>query len=117
MLFTREQGEMEETYASIVALLSLPKIRLSEFVVSLKPTTSGFLVVPEIYSVALYSGHYVRGFSGEHGYPHVVVKVEVGCVKMCDGKGAVWVVQLWHNIREWSMLYAAERVAEGPKIR
>jgi hypothetical protein len=37
----------------MVAFPSLPKIRLSEFVVSFKPTTRGFCVVPEMYSVAL----------------------------------------------------------------
>jgi hypothetical protein len=40
----------------MVAFPSLPKMRLSELVVSLNPTTSGFFVVPEIYSAALHSG-------------------------------------------------------------
>jgi hypothetical protein len=37
----------------MVTLLSLPKIRPSEFVVPFKATTSGFCVVPAMYSVAL----------------------------------------------------------------
>jgi hypothetical protein len=41
------------THAAIVILPSLEKIRLSELVVSLAPVTSGFWVVPAIYSVAL----------------------------------------------------------------
>jgi hypothetical protein len=40
----------------MVTLPSLAKMRLSEFVVSLEPTTSGFCVVPEMYSVALQGG-------------------------------------------------------------
>jgi hypothetical protein len=37
----------------IVTLPSLEKMRASERVVMLRPTASGFLVRPEIYSVAL----------------------------------------------------------------
>jgi hypothetical protein len=43
------------THERIVAFPSLPKMRLSELVVSLDPTTSGFFVVPAIYSAALHS--------------------------------------------------------------
>jgi hypothetical protein len=50
-------GRMQcRTHERMVALLSLPKMRLSELVVALNPTTSGFFVVPEMYSVALHSG-------------------------------------------------------------
>lgn len=45
--------EEHSAYESMVALLSLAKMRLSELVVSLAPTTSGFCVVPAMYSVAL----------------------------------------------------------------
>lgn len=41
------------THEDMVAFPSLAKMRLSEFVVSLAPTTRGYWVVPEIYSVAL----------------------------------------------------------------
>jgi hypothetical protein len=44
------------THESMVAFPSLPKMRLSELVVSLNPTISGFFVVPAIYSAALHSG-------------------------------------------------------------
>jgi hypothetical protein len=32
---------------------------------------------------------------------------------MCHRFGAVWVVQLWHNIRELSMLNTTKRVSEN----
>jgi hypothetical protein len=44
------------THESMVWFPSLPKIRLSELAVSFNPTTSGSLLVPAIYSVALHSG-------------------------------------------------------------
>ena len=43
----------KQEYLVTVALPSLPKMRLSELVVSLKPTINGLLVVPARYSVNL----------------------------------------------------------------
>jgi hypothetical protein len=42
-----------QTHESMVTFPSLPKMRLSEFLVSFKPTTNGFCVVPAMYSEAL----------------------------------------------------------------
>ncbi len=44
------------THEAMVAFRSLPKIRLSELVVSLWPTTRGLFVVPCTYSKALSGG-------------------------------------------------------------
>ena len=41
------------TYRVMVELLSLPNMRLSELLVSFSPATSGFVVVPCMYSKAL----------------------------------------------------------------
>jgi hypothetical protein len=102
--------KMPPTHECMVAFPSLPKIRLSEFVVSFKPTTSGFCVEPEIYSVALPVGM-GQWYDMVYGPDaHVVVKMYGGGIKMRDGFGVVWIVQLWHNIRERRMLDATKCV-------
>jgi hypothetical protein len=64
----------------MVALPSLPKIRLSELVVSFIPTTSGSLVVPEMYSIALYDGEYnTNQMSITHMLLSKCTKVESKC--------------------------------------
>jgi hypothetical protein len=74
----------------MVTLPSLAKMRLSEFVVSLEPTTSGFCVVPEMYSVALQGGQRMEA-TGVIQYAHVVIKDAKCRVKMSDRQGIIWV--------------------------
>jgi hypothetical protein len=52
----------------MVLFLSLLKMRRSELVVVLGPTTSGFLVVPLIYSVALYKKSGRTRYTAETAY-------------------------------------------------
>lgn len=91
---------------------SLPKIRLSEFVVSFAPTTSGLWVIPAMYSVALQNGQPARA-SYACGYAHVIVKSGKGRVEVRDIQLAGGVVQHRHDVRERQVLHAAECVADG----
>jgi hypothetical protein len=68
----------------MMALPSLRKIRLSDFVVSFKPTRNVFSLVPAVCSVALRSSQDLApSYAGHKNiHAHVVVKVRVGRVKM-----------------------------------
>jgi hypothetical protein len=90
-MLDRRRGEKQATHESIVAFPSLPNIRLSELVVSLKPTTKGFCVVPEIYSVALNKRYYCETLDIAD-YSHVIVEMNVGRIEVLYRLGIIWVV-------------------------
>lgn len=106
----RDDWGRRKTHESIVTLPSLPKIRWSEFVVALVPTTNGFRVVPLIYSVALHRIFKVA-ICVRSTDAHVVVKARASRIKVRYRFNIVWVIQFRHNIWEWIVLDATKSVS------
>ena len=93
----------------MVVLPSLPNMRLSEFVVSLWPTTSGLFVVPWMYSAALRqpSANEHQQHTGKH--IHIVIESERRAVKrLRHVADPVW---KRHNLRESAILHTTKGVA------
>jgi hypothetical protein len=99
-----------------VALPSLPKIRLSEFVVSLKPTTIGSLIVPETYSTALTVPEFPR-MMRRGDASQSIVEFGEGRVEMRNGGGIIWVIQFTDDIRESFMLHSAKCMSRRDTIQ